>query len=240
MNSKKIKSKKINSSLLAITILILILVCAFILFFEVNNYRKIKQENISFYYNFAGNKVEFTGVVKYDADKKIISINSDNIVLTSSPLYYLNNNDKVILPSLMEIVYPYKVSPMYKLGVYSYVDYVGKSLYVDSEKSSGRLYDCFLYDGKDLYFFIENTIVIIDGIKYNLPPLSYAKVSQNSVELYDKDSDELILIDNYSGKVNAYTDEYTINLTDDTVSYKNNYYILIRNIENLDFYDFSK
>lgn len=238
--NNKIARKKINSSLLAIIILILILVCAFILFFEVNNYRKIKQEKIDFYYNFAGTKVEFNGKVLYDSDGKIMSINSDNIVLTSSPLYYLNNNDKVILPSIMEIVYPYKVSPLYKLGVYSYIYYVGKSLYVDSEKSSGRLYDCFLYDGKDLYFFIENTSVVVDGTKYDLSPLSYAKVGLNNIELYDKDKDQLISINNYKGMVNAYTNEYTINLTEDTFTYKNNYYILIRNIENLDFYDFNK
>lgn len=238
--NNKLKNKRINSSLLAVIILILILVCAFILFFEVNNYRKIKQESIGFYYNFAGTKVEFNGRVTYDADKKIISIDSDNVTLTSSPLYYSNSKEKVILPSLMEIIYPYKVSPMYKLGVYSYIYYVGKSIYTDSEKSKGRLYDCFLYDGKDLYFFIENTTVIVNGNKYNLSPLSYAKVGLNSVELYDKDSDKIISITSINGTVNAYTDEYTINLTDDTFTYKNNYYILIKNIENLNFYEFNK
>ena len=49
-------------------------------------------------------------VAKSNADAKlkiaVLEFNTNNIAITSSPIYYSNYDDKVILPSNMEIVYP--------------------------------------------------------------------------------------------------------------------------------------
>jgi len=234
----RIKNKKVSSSILAIIILILILVCLFVLFFEINNYRKIKEEQHNFYYYFSTSRIDFQGKILLNYAEGIISMESDNVTLTSTPIYYNDNDDKFILPSNMEIVYPYKNNPMYKLGKFSTVYYKNNYLYVNSEAGIGRLYDCFFYDGEDLYSFIEKTTIIVNGVNYELSPLSFIEVTKEYVRIYNHKKDEFIFIDQYSGSVEAYTDEYAINLVDDTFTYGTSYYMLIKNIDGLDFVEF--
>lgn len=231
----KIKNKKVSSSVLAIIILILILVCLFVLFFEVNDYRKIREEQHNFYYHFISSRVDFQGKIVLNSMDAIVSLESSNVTLNSTPVYYSDYDDKFILPSNMEIVYPYKNNPMYKLGKFSTIYYKNNYLYVNAEAGIGRLYDCFFYDGTDLYVFIEGTTIIVNGISYELSPLSFVEASKEYIKIYNHKKDELIFIDDYSGSVEAYTDEYAINLTNDTFTYGTSYYMLIKNIDGLDF-----
>ena len=234
----KIRNKKVSSSVLAIIILILVLFCLFVLFFEINDYRKIREEQHNFYYHFSADRINFKGKILLSSTDTIISLESNNITLTSTPIYYDDYNDKFILPSNMEIVYAYKNNPMYKVGKFSKVYYKNNYLYINSEAGIGRLYDCFFYDGEDLYAFIENTTVIINGTSYQLSPLSFVEVTKEYARIYNHKKDEYIFIDKYSGNVEAYTDEYAINLLNDTFTYGTSYYMLINNIDGLEFVEF--
>lgn len=234
---EEIKRKKISFSILVSVILILVLICSFVLFFQIKEYRNYKVITENFYYYFASTKIEFSASVALNSKDKIISIENDNIEITSYPIYYKNSN-KMVLPKNMEIVYPFKARPLYKLGVYSEILLKGDYLYVNSEFGTGRLYDCFLYDGDDLYVFLENTIVIVNGTKYNLGPMSYAKVGMNSIGIYDKQKDNFTYIDNVNSTIEAYTDEYMINLSKDLYKYNSSTYSLIKNVEALDSVEF--
>lgn len=233
----KIKKKKVSSSIFAIVILVLILVCSFVLFFEINDYSDIKSEQYNFYYYFSNSRVDFQGNITLGTNDKIISLESKNITLNSSPVYYANHSDQMILPGNMEIVYPYKNNPMYKAGKFSKIYYLSNYIYINSESGLGRLYDCFLYDGNDLYVFTENTTVMIDENKYELSPMSFIEVTKGYARMYNKKKDEYILLENYN-KAEAYTEEYFINLLSDSFTYNNSYYMLIKNIDKLDFYEF--
>ena len=233
-----IKNIKISPSILLLIILLLILVCSFVLFFEVNDYRNIREQTYNFYYYFGADKIDFTATVFVNVDDKIMSIRSDNATLTSSPIYFKNDSTQVILANNMEIVFPYKNNPMYKLGNFSKIYTKNNYLYINSEAGNGRLYDCFLYDGEDLYLFLENTTVFINEERYELSPMSFIEVTKSYIRMYDKKNDNYTFIDGYTGGVSAYTDEYTIDLSGDTFTYNNLYFLLIKNIDGLSLYEF--
>lgn len=234
----KLKNKKVSSSILAVIILILILVCSFVLFFEVNDYRKIKSEQHDFYYYFISDRIDFKGNILLSYQDNIMSLENENVTLNSTPVYYKNDSDKMILPENMEIVYPYKNNPMFKIGKFASIYYEGNYLYINSEAGKGRLYDCFFYDGENLYVFIEKTTLIVDGVSYELSPMSYVEATNNYVKIYDRKIDNFVFLEQNITKVDAYTDEYTINLLNDTCTYGNSYYMLIKNVDALDMIEF--
>lgn len=232
------KNKKVSSSILAIIILVLILICLFVLFFEINNYRKIQEENHNFYYYFSSDRISFEGKIVLNSNETITSLLANNVTLTSTPVYFDDHNDQLLLPSNMEIVYPYKNIPMYKVGEFSKIYYKNNYLYINFLEGRGRLYDCFFYDGEDLYVFVENTTVIVNDVSYELSPLSFVEVTEEYIKIYNHKKDEYVFINQYSGNVDAYTDEYTINLINDTFTYGTSYYMLIKNVDGLKFVEF--
>ena len=141
--------------------MILVLICSFVLFFEVNDYRKYKEEKHNFYYYFSKVRVDFEGTITLNSKDTIVSLNNDNVTINSTPIYYSKDSGKIILPSNMEIVYAYKLNPMYKLGKFSKIYYKGNYLYINSEAGEGRIYDSFLYDGNNLYVFLEETTLFV-------------------------------------------------------------------------------
>lgn len=234
----KIKDRKVSISILVGIILVLILICAFVLFFEVNGYRRVKSELHQFYYYFTATRIDFEGNVVLDKSDKVLSLQNNNITINSSPIYYKEYKDEVLLPENMEIVYPYKNNPMYKVGKFSKV-YLNKNyLYINSEAGIGRLYDCFFYDGEDLYFFVEDTSLIINDERYELSPFSFVEVTKTYIRIYNYETEEYIFLDSYSGSVGAYTEEYAVNLIEDSLTYKSKFYMLIKSVDALDFAEF--
>ena len=110
-------------------------------------------------------------------------------------------------------------------------------IYINSEAGIGRLYDCFLYDGEDLYVFTENTSIVVDEVKYDLSPMSFVEASNGYIRIYNKKKNEFVFIEKYKS-AKAYTEEYFINLLDDSFTYNNSYYMLIKNVDKLDLYEF--
>ncbi len=234
----KLKGKKVSPAVLAVIILLLILICSFILFFEINDYSSVKSETHQFYYYFTTNRIDFEGNVTVNVNETILSIQNDSVALDSTPIYYNDYDGLLVMPNNMEIVFPYRKNPMYKVGKFSKLYSKKNYLYINSEAGIGRLYDCFFYDGKDLYVFIENTTVVINEQKYELSPMSFIEVTNNYIKMYNYKTEEYIFLDSYTGKVEAYTEEYVINLYNDTFTYGTSFYMLIKNIDGLEFIEF--
>jgi len=229
---------KISPSILAIIILFLLLICAYVLFFEINDYRKIREEKYDFYYYFISTKINFEATASINGQDRIMGLSSHQVAFNSTPVYYEDYVGEVILPATMEIVFPYKSMPMYKLGAYSKIFYKNNSLYVNSEAGYGAIYNCFLYDGEDLYFFIEETTVKIGEELYTLSPLSFIEVDDNYIRMYNMQKDEYKFIEDFEKDVTAYTSNYMIELSRDSFSISNSYYLLIKNVDFLNLYEF--
>ena len=101
-------------------------------------------------------------------------------------------------------------------------------------KYNNKLNHYFLYDGLDLYFFIEPVTLTINEEKIELSPFSYiiAKYN-NSISYYDKKTDTFKLVeikDDNSIIENKY---YSINISKDTLNYQGTNVILTSSIDNL-------
>ena len=85
-----------------------------------------------------------------------------------------------------------------------------------------------------MYFFIQNTVLTVDGTNYEIPPLSYVIVSyQNSVEIYNKQQDTYEIIPSTSTNVTASTDQYSINLSLDSMKYGEKEQLLLKRVDTL-------
>ena len=120
---------------------------------------------------------------------------------------------------------------------------VSESLNTDSEiNSAWQLFDTPVtfggfYDGKDLYFFLQNETITIGDKEYKISPLSYVKVKyQEFIEIYNYDKDECIYIQDENivkEDVIIKSQYYTLNLTTDSIKYGNSEQLLISNPNSL-------
>ena len=107
-------------------------------------------------------------------------------------------------------------------------------IYAEYRDNQNELTNSFIYDGNDLYFFIQNTVLTVDGTNYEIPPLSYVIVSyQNSVEIYNKQQDTYEIIPSTSTNVTASTDQYSINLSLDSMKYGEKEQLLLKRVDTL-------
>ena len=239
MKTKNKKKKKFNFTIIVTIVLVLLLVCSFTLYFYLKGYNKITYEDRDLYYYFAAQRINFSAKVKLDADKNIVSISAEGIVFDNTPLYY-QNEDKVILPANMEVINPYRSNPMSKLGKNAVLELRYGAVYSDSEVGSGRLTNCFLYDGEDIYFFVDKITLLVNDDSYDLAPMSFVEVNRGYIQIYNNRTEEYKFIEYDNQKVKAYTHDYEITLTDDTVKTDYSYYILMHRVDQLDDHKFDK
>ena len=183
-----------------------------------------------------GSKNEYSVIVEMSNKKDITKLETKEgtIYLTSIPVYFLENRDKAILPAEMEIAFPIESGKLNKVGSLAtvYIDF--GDVYIKKGDVNKKLENTFLYDGNDLYFFVENTVVTVNGEEYKLPPLSYVNATYKGyVEIYNYDTDEYIYVEDVDGDVIAQADAYQINLSDDKLKCEDTEQLLIRRIKDL-------
>lgn len=98
-----------------------------------------------------------------------------------------------------------------------------------------KLEKAFLYDGQDLYFFLERTSITVNGTTYEVSPLSYAIVRyKQSVEIYNYEKDEYQVIDTTEAQdAKVVTDTYTINMSVDSLQTAEKEQLLIKGLSYL-------
>ena len=234
-NNRRTNSKKdIIIKCIGVVAIITVIIIAYNIVKNLQILNTVKEHE--FYQYLMGKKVEYKGIVKMEKKNDITELTTTDgtINLDSTPIYYKDEINKAILPENMAIAFPMQNGELNRINSLStiYVDY-GR-VYVQKGELNKELYDAFLYDGNDLYFFIENTTITINGKDYTLPPLSYANVTyQGYIEIYNYDKDEYIYIEKSNNDVIAKTDKYTINLTVDSMQYEGNDQLLLKRIKNL-------
>lgn len=245
-NRTKVNSER-NDKLIKVGIVIITIVFIFIIYkifdIVVTNNEKIDLSGSDYYQYFYGIREEYSGemeIVKTNNNKQLI-LEDDRVVhLDSTPIYYKDILGKVLLPSKMEVVYPDN-GKLYKIDEFTNVILDSQVMYAKRYKKDNTksINNTFLYDGSDLYFFLEETTITIGKQKYKVSPLSYAIVNyRQNVEIYDYDKDEYIILD---GDEVAKSDviatnknkDYTINMSVDSFSTGSSDQLLIKNIDYL-------
>lgn len=227
-----LKENKVKIILILLLIFVIIAVGCYILLLNTN----VIEEH-SFYQYFGGRKVEYNGKLKITSKKDITELVFENIQieLDSTPIYYGDLENRVLFPQNMAIVSPMKNGKMCKMNRFSNVEKNQESLYILSGKDKILVDNSFLFDGNDMYFFLKDTKIIVGENEIHVSPLSYVIVTyNNSVEIYDKKIDKYTIIETDNKNILATTEDYTINLSVDTIKYGSKEQILLKRINALE------
>lgn len=220
--------------------LILVLFIAFIIYYKVSVYDGATKEEVNqFYQYFYGEKYEYEGVVSLNRRDVIVDFKTDDydIKFGSIPIYY-KNKDKVIFPSDVSVVMPTLNCAEYRAIKYAYVTKSKDNYFMTTKKYSDRLGRYFIYDGEDMYFFLDKVTLTVGDRKIELSPLSYVVARyRDYIYYYDKDTDktETIKVDHDKSVVE--NDYYKIFVSLDNIDYFGTNVILSSSIEDLNTID---
>ncbi len=220
--------------------LIVVLFIAFLIYYKVSissNYHIDKEENV--YQYLYDRKYEYKTIVSKNRKDVIIDFKPVDIKinLDSSPIY-ISNRDEVILPQDMSVVMPTLSCAEYLSRGYSYITFKDGIYTLTTDKYQKKLNHYFLYDGDDLYFFIEKVTLKVNNEIIELSPYSYVIAKYNKyLSYYDKNSDTFKTLTLGSGDVIVENEYYKILVDRDTIDYQGTNVILTSSIENLNTID---
>lgn len=231
-NIKKIirdNSKIIVPAIVAIVLLVVLFITLY--FYKYNSYHK--DEELDFYHYVAAVKEDFKAVLSRNRDNEVISldIKDKDMVIDSYPIYN-NERDLVIFPSKMSVVYASNELIQNRVNEYSYLYYDKNDYKLIDKDFNDSIKHTFLYDGSNLYFFLDEVTLKVGKEEIKLSPLSFVLASpNNSVSYYDKESDTARIIDTTLNEVVVSNDYYKINVMQDKLDYFGNVVLLINDLE---------
>lgn len=225
--------------LIPVMVVLVLLVALYFFYreYRYDNYRNKQEENVYQYFN--GILVEYKTQIVYNLKDIIVEIKpiNRNINYEKTPIYY-KDNDKVIFPQDMNIVFPLKSGSqfrLYKNALYTLQDDVHK---IKNNADIGSYDHFFLYNGDDLYFFPDEVTLKIGGKEYaKLGKMSFVKiVGGNTLEYYDKENNKAEFIELKSNEVSVYNDSMDVNLIDAYILSYNKKILLFKpqNLKGLD------
>lgn len=227
---------KENYKLIIPIALMIVLFISFLVYYKImlsNNYTK--DETIEVFQYFYEKKYEYNLKVSKNRKNVIVDIAPQDIKVEydSTPIYNKNSNT-VILPKDMSVVMPTLSCQEYLSKGYSYITYNKGNYILTTNKYNKKLNHYFLYDGLDLYFFIEPVTLTINEEKIELSPFSYIIAKHNnSISYYDKLTDTFKIIETKDDNSIIENKYYSINISKDTLNYQGTNIILTSSIENL-------
>lgn len=224
-------------------IVLLIILLAFSTYKIISTKEKLSIDEEMYQY-LSGIKYEYKTKTEIVDDNGDITLKNkgNTVTLDSTPIYY-KRKDKILLSKSMSIIFPKSNFLSNKLKKLSHINYNKKLKESDYEKNSLliNVSSGFLYDGEDLYVLLSDGIVNVGGKSINISPLSYVIANyNNSIIIYNRESDEYNEIKLDDNKAYITTNDYTINILYDSVKYEDKEQLLIKNVDILKFIDEKK
>ena len=227
----KDNNKIIVPSIVIIVLLIIIFITLY--FYKYNSYHR--DEELVFYNYVTATKNEFEGVLSRNRFNEIISLNVDDVIIGSYPIYNKKNNI-VIFPSSMNVVYAANELKQAKTNDYSYLYYDINSYKLIDDGYNANIGHSFLYDGGNIYFFVEATVIKIDKEEIELSPLSFVIANyRNNINYYDYEKDLFVSKDYTGSNVEVSNKYYKVNVMEDMIDYYGNEVLLINDLDYLNF-----
>lgn len=210
--------------LIPVMVVFVLLITVYFLYreYKYDNYRNKKEETV--YQYFGGVKNEYTAIITYNLKNVIVDIKPKNkkIEYDATPIYYDDQN-KILFPSEMNMVFPLKDGSQYKLYKYSIYEKIDNTDMITMNNKSDYYYHFFLFDGKGLYFFPEEVTLYVNNKEYRkLSSMSYVSmVGGYTLTYYDKEKDTsevlevegkkvLVSSDNMHLKINLNERNFTV------------------------------
>lgn len=227
--------KHYKQLLITIGLLIILFVIVFICGLMGKEMNELKIEDANMYQYFGTQRFEYNTSLVLDHNNAIteLKVNGEAVTLDSTPFYYATEK-KVLFPTNMSVVFPKSGGIQYKLKYFSYADGTGLDNYLKNETVNTLVSDVFLFDGNDLYFFLEEINITFQGNTVTIPAFSYVIYNYNK-ELYIFNYD-MQTMDHYENvkEATAMNEDYTINLGIDSLIMGDSTRLLLKNLEFLD------
>lgn len=235
------KKKKRKSAIITTLIIAALIVIIIVVITIIGSLNSTTVESHNFYQWYYGQKVEYNGELTFTRKEGLTELKATDrkVTLDSTPVYYTDENSKVIFPEDMAIVYPNNNGMMYRINHFADITEENGEIYLETNLATttnkSKLEKAFLYDGQDLYFFLERTSITVNGTTYEVSPLSYAIVRyKQSVEIYNYEKDEYQVIDTTETQdAKVVTDTYTINMSVDSLQTAEKEQLLIKGLSYL-------
>lgn len=229
--------RKMKPMLFFICIMLLIVVAVYLVGTYLQASMTLKTTGTLYQY-VAGEKMEFSGKTKLALIDDAVRINSDNYsgTMVKNPVYQLGT-DKLYTLDTMEILRPSVSTAAQRLKGFSVITMRDGECFVN--RSRKGITDGFLFDGDDIYIFLEPVCVTCHDKSINLGALSYAVVHYGQfIELYDYSTDSYwkLLLGNQS-VATARAEKYSINLCYDILEIDGGQNLLFGKPELLSDYD---
>lgn len=201
--------------LIPVMVVFVLLITVYFLYreYKYDNYRNKKEETV--YQYFGGVKNEYTAIITYNLKNVIVDIKPKNkkIEYDATPIYYDDQN-KILFPSEMNMVFPLKDGSQYKLYKYSIYEKIDNTDMITMNNKSDYYYHFFLFDGKGLYFFPEEVTLYVNNKEYRkLSSMSYVSmVGGYTLTYYDKEKDTSEVLEVEGKKVLVSSDNMHLNI----------------------------
>ena len=228
---------KENYKLIIPILLLLVIFIAFIVYYKVSildNYREYKDEKV--YQYFFNQKYEYKASIGFNRKQEVVEFKTKDydINFDSTPIYY-QKQDKIIFPADMNVVMPTLNCSEYLANKYSLLTKNKENYILKTEDYEGKLGHYFLYDGNNLYFFLDEVTLKIGDETIKLSPLSYviADTEKSSISYYDKENDTAKTIETTNTDSVVETEYYKIYVSIDQIDYYGEDVILTSKIDEL-------
>lgn len=235
---KKIKKYiKNNASLVCLSCGAFLLLTVALLFVfrakeELVQY-SIKNENI---YTFAANlRLDFYSTITLDHENNVTKLVSgaEELELYNEPIYYVGRKEAVF-PNKMTVVFPLENRIQKKINRYTVVDGQGIQPVVSNVNLKYALNDSFIYDGSNIYFFLEPAKVTWGNNSVDVPFFSFVFCDyRGDLIIYNYDTEEIIYHEMVNDVVMAEFKNYKINMSHDSIIVNDKSSLLQKNIESL-------
>lgn len=191
--NKIIEYVKKNYIVFTVVFALILVIVGVIIIVNIINGKKEKivysSDNYSLYYYFGDTKKEINTKVNFENDK-IVSLSDKNIYGDS--FLYIENEDKMIIPKNMAVVFYNQNNLTYHLPVYSYLEYDTGNLFLTVNGKKEVQTSFFIFDGSSMYFIPNDFVLKVNGNLMSLSAFSYIIANNGTVTVYNYKDDEII------------------------------------------------
>ena len=236
---KIVKFLKENYKLIIPVSLMAVIFIAFLVYYKISlldNYREYKEQKV--YQYFYGKRYDYRAKIGFNRRKEIVELSTTDYDITfdSTPIYY-KNDDVVVFPSNMSVVMPTLNCSEYLASRYSSITKVKDNYVLKTKKYDNKLGRYFLYDGKDLYFFLDEVKLLVGNNTITLSPMSYLIATSDKISYYDKKADVYKTLDGVGSDSVVEGEYYKIAVNLDQIDYYGDDVILTSKIDELNTID---
>mgnify|MGYP003290900383 CR=1 FL=1 len=187
---------------------VIVLVGALIFFYneyKYDNYRNKKDVNV--YQYFGGVKTDYTLTLTYNLKDLIVDAKAKDakIEYDATPIYYLEE-EKVLFPHEMTMVFPLREGSQYKLYKYSTYYLKDNVRYINNNNNEDNDYNnFFLYDGSNIFFFPYDVTLKVNKKEIPLGKNSTVTLVGDTLIYYDygKGASDIIELNGKDATINS-------------------------------------